>query len=115
MSKEIKICESHQYYETPLIWTYAFMGAEYWCPHCGNTSGMLGAGIEITETKELTKRHQAFIKYSSDYLHACGLSYASETMWKGKRIKPNKLPKYEIEKNRKIIEDWQHNIKIEEV
>ena len=57
MSEEfIRICRGHRDIETPLIWTFKFDGAEYWCPHCGHTAGMLGAGIEVPHTPELAKR-----------------------------------------------------------
>ena len=54
--KEIKICENHPEFEVPLIWTFAFNGAEYWCPYCGQNSGMLGAGEDVEETPELKER-----------------------------------------------------------
>jgi len=54
MSKEIRICREHEN-EIPLIWTFAFDGAEYWCPYCGQNYGMLGAGIKVEETEELKK------------------------------------------------------------
>ena len=61
------ICEKHLEYEVPLIFTFAFIGAEYWCPYCGNSSSMFGAGGEVEETPELIKRLNAYKKYSSEY------------------------------------------------
>ena len=40
----MKICDRHDEYEVPLIWTFAFSGCEYWCPYCGNKGGMMGTG-----------------------------------------------------------------------
>ena len=51
MSKKIKVCNCDE--KTPLLWTFKFDGAEYWCPRCGYTSGMFGAGIDIESTPEL--------------------------------------------------------------
>ncbi len=56
---EIRVCrhrEDGEYYDVPLVWTFAFMGAEYWCPYCGHTAGMLGAGEDVPSTDELEKR-----------------------------------------------------------
>ena len=50
MSKEITICSNC---ETPLIFTFCFAGAEYYCMGCGNTSGMLGGGDRVKLTPEL--------------------------------------------------------------
>lgn len=47
--KEIKICECG----TPLIWTFAFAYAEYYCLNCGFSGGMLGSGKCVPATKEL--------------------------------------------------------------
>ena len=67
---QIKICGNHQEYQVPLIWTFKFHGAEFWCPYCGYVSGMFGAGINVTETEELKERlakfEEATIPYLSD-------------------------------------------------
>lgn len=56
---EIRICDNH-IKQVPLIWTFKFAGAEYWCPFCGKKSGMLGAGkivkipgTDLLEQKEI--------------------------------------------------------------
>lgn len=50
---QIKVCNCDK--QTPLLFTFKFQGAEYWCPRCGYTSGMFGAGINIACTPELEK------------------------------------------------------------
>ena len=50
MNREIKVCSNC---EIPLIWTFHFPGAEYFCINCGYLSGMLGAGENVDETPEL--------------------------------------------------------------
>lgn len=47
---KIKVCEDCQ---VPLIWTFLFPYYEYYCLNCGGKWGMLGAGKDIPETKEL--------------------------------------------------------------
>ena len=52
MSKQIAIC---RYCKTPLIWTFAFIGAEYYCISCGSCTGMIGGADKVDETPELKK------------------------------------------------------------
>ena len=112
----MRICSYHQDYETPLIWTYAFRGAEYWCPYCGFSGGMLGSGDAIEETEELKKRLEIYEKLSEDYLHAHGTTYCIETMWKGERVKLGDLPEEEKQRLAKIREEgWKLNIKAEDL
>ena len=113
--KEIKICDDHLDYETPIIWTFAFNGAEYWCPHCGYTGGMLGAGTDVPETKELKIRLEKFQEFSYEFLNAIGTLICSQTEWGGKLISPNDLPQKEKDRLRKIIDEWEYEIKVEDV
>ena len=110
--KEIKICENHPEFEVPLIWTFAFNGAEYWCPYCGQNSGMLGAGEDIEETPELKERLKIYKKYSKKFLHANAILVCAETKYKGEWIKPKDLPRKEIDRLAKIREDWKYEVKL---
>lgn len=65
---EIKICSNHQEYQVPLIWTFKFRGAEFWCPYCGYQEGMFGAGTNVTQTDELKKRLELYKEASTKYL-----------------------------------------------
>jgi hypothetical protein len=49
MTKEIKICNCG----APLLWTFLYNGAEYFCLNCGYMAGMLGAGENVEATTEL--------------------------------------------------------------
>lgn len=69
MKYEMKICSMHTYH-VPLIWTFAFRGAEWWCPYCGYTGGMLGAGRNVKITRKLTDRLEKYKEMSKEYLHA---------------------------------------------
>ena len=116
MSEEkngIKICARHQDYRVPLIWTFAFMGAEYWCPYCGFTGGVFGSGIQVNKTPELIKRKESYEESTKEYLHAQGTTYCSETKWNGKFIKPGDLPQEEKEKLKKIRKEYKYDVKIE--
>ena len=46
----IRVCSTCQ---TPLIWTFAFTGAERYCINCGTTGGMLGFGDDESPTPDL--------------------------------------------------------------
>ena len=50
MAKEIMVCNEH---ETPLIWTFAFAYAEYFCMAGNHAGGMLGTGHKVEATPEL--------------------------------------------------------------
>jgi hypothetical protein len=115
MENDIKICPNHQEYQVPLIWTFAFSGAEFWCPYCGYKSGVLGAGKYIPSTPELQERHRRYKIYSDEYLHAVGIQICVSTMWEGTRIPPHELPQAEKERLHKVIMDWKSNVKIENV
>lgn len=68
MENEIKICSNHNYYQVPMIWTFVFPGAEYWCPFCGATEGMFGAGQDVANTPELQTRLEKYKDKSALYL-----------------------------------------------
>ena len=65
--EEIKICENHKEV-VPLIWTFKFYGAEYWCPYCGYTCGMLGAGKNVPVTDELKQAAKEWIEKAKPFL-----------------------------------------------
>jgi hypothetical protein len=54
MKDKIRCCNRHEK-NVKLISTFAFIGAEYWCPYCGANYGYLGAGrmVEYDENIEL--------------------------------------------------------------
>ncbi len=89
---EIRICSGHQEYPTPLIWTFAFNGAEYWCPACGITEGMLGAGELVPWTWKLHHRHLRYLKRSKRFLRAKGVLICARFKYKGQWIEPEKMP-----------------------
>ena len=112
--KTIKICPNHQDYEVPLIWTFAFPGAEYWCPYCGYLSGMFGAGEDVEETEELRKRLKAYEKASKKYLKANGILCCAETKYNGKWIPPKDLPSKTYDRYVKESKSWEYEKKMKE-
>lgn len=116
-NKEIRICDNHPEYQVPLIGTFAFMGAEYWCPYCGYNAGMFGAGefIEVgpEELEALTTRHMKYIEISKEFLHATGTACCSSLVYEGERMSPDELPAKEKNRLCKVREYWQYGIKAE--
>lgn len=91
--EKIKICSNHQDKEqTPLIWTFAFDYAEYWCPYCGCNEGMLGAGDDIEWTQELQDRHDKYKKESRAFLKAKCAMVCSWLTINGKKRTFDSLP-----------------------
>jgi len=111
-NEEIRICTSHQdELRTPLVWTFAFNGAEYWCPYCGKNEGMMGAGERVKSTAILRNRLKRFKKLSKDFLDAKCSQVCNSMMWEGKRITPDQLPQEEKDKRQKAIDDWKYEQK----
>lgn len=63
---EMRVCYCDG--KTPLIWTFKFDGKEYWCPRCGYTSGMLGAGKWAKTTPELLESLRVWTEKALPYL-----------------------------------------------
>lgn len=106
--KQIKVCSNHSEKQIPLIWTFAFPGAEYWCPYCGYTSGMFGAGENVPLTPELKIAAKEWGKRGKEFLSARSSLVCDMLKYKGKYIKPSELPKKEIEKRKKIVDEWKY-------
>lgn len=112
--KTIKICEYHQDYQVPLIWTFAFRGVEYWCPYCGNKSGMLGAGVSVDMTETLKRRLEEYKEKAEQFLFAQLRTCAIETEHEGAMIRPADLPDSVKEADVKIRTSWKYYQKIDE-
>lgn len=63
----MKVCSCHEE-QVPLIWTFKFDGKEYWCPACGYTSGMFGAGENVPQTPELLASLKEWTEKALPYL-----------------------------------------------
>jgi len=118
MNETIKICDKHEGTPTPLLFTFAFPRAEYWCSHCGHTAGIMGAGNNIKATKELIEKQEKLKKSKEDgiigeYLHANAILYCLETKWKGKWIEPQELPQKEKDRLKRLRDDTTYPIAYE--
>lgn len=114
-NEQIRVCKHHPEYIVPLIWTFAFPGAEYWCPYCGVKGGMLGTGISVDVTPELIEAEKRYEEFSSEFLHANGIKVCYTTNWMGEQIDPNDLPQEEKDRLKSIIENWQYEVKLENI
>lgn len=102
-TEKIRICSNHEK-EVPLIWTFAFPGAEYWCPYCGFTGGMLGSGELMNSTPELKRSLDEWKEKTKDYLRCKSRFVASSFIFEEKRIVFKELPISEIDRMYKVIE-----------
>lgn len=110
--KEIRVCGCDYEYQVPLIWTFAFNGAEYWCPYCGGNFGMMGAGEDIPITKEIFERGEKYKELSKEFLDAKSTGVCSGLVFEGKRISPDELPDKEKERVLKVITNWKYGVEI---
>ena len=104
---EIVVCNRHQE-DVPLIWTFAFNGAEFWCPACGAQYGMLGAGRDVKWTPRLQNKLAFYKEKSRQYLEANSRLHCSSLKHKGKWIKFNELPKKSKEYWIKKSKEWEY-------
>ena len=109
---EIKICSDHRDYEVPLISTFAFRGAEFWCPYCGTAEGMFGAGENVKTTRQLEVRSEMWEQHTEEFLTARSQLVCSSLIWKGKEIKPSELPQEEIDRCKQVVKDYVYEVKL---
>lgn len=107
----MKICSEHPEYQVPLISTFAFNGAEYWCPYCGYTGGMFGSGEDVKDTEKLHGRWYIYHEYSKLFLEAKGMWVCSARDFGGERIDRALIPDSVWEIIRPLAKSWKYNIK----
>lgn len=44
------LCRQHREIQVPMLWTFKFDGAEYWCPYCGYNTGAFGPDADEVDT-----------------------------------------------------------------
>jgi len=110
--EKIKICSHHQEKEkTPLIWTFAFRQKEYWCPYCGYTEGMFGAGENVELTKILTNRLKKYKKKSRAFLSARSSIICAYLTINGERRTFDSLPPQTRSYYKKKARSWKYKRK----
>jgi len=62
MSKQIRCCTCGN----PLISTFIYSGAEYYCIDCGSSYGFFDGYKDVDETQELNKRGEENLKWFLD-------------------------------------------------
>ena len=100
--QKIAIC----YCDTPLIWTFVFSGAEYWCPSCGNNYGMMGVK-KVELTPELKFQQIINTAATSKYLHAKAVFACVSMKIKGVDVKRADFPQSMLDKATKIIHEYE--------
>ena len=116
-AEQIILCDKHWHYQTPMIRTLAFMGAELWCPYCGNSTGWPFGEYAVEDvTEELKNRLAVYEVAARDYLLAYGIMTCVKTLWEGQWIKPEDLPQAEKDRLAAIREKgWKTEQKAEEI
>lgn len=71
----IAVCSSHPEFQVPLISTYKFKGAEFWCPFCGQCYGLFGNYLELKVTETLKNRLKKYKAHSTSYLESDNGTY----------------------------------------
>ena len=111
--KTIKVCSNHSDYVVPLIWTFAFPRKEYWCPYCGYTSGMFGAGENVASSQELEERLKHYTEKTREFRSA-----ASMVVGGGRRKKDDgslySLIDMDIKDREKLINIYENGWKKEQ-
>lgn len=111
--KTIAVCPHHEDHLVSMIFTFAFVGAEYWCPYCGHTCGMLEAERQPL-TQELLDQHEKYLVAYRPYIEAkstLAATYVEYPEGSGKMINPRYLPEEELARLRKIIEEgWKAEV-----
>jgi len=89
---EVTVCKYHNT-DTQLIWTFAFQYKEFWCPACGATYGMMGAGRNAKWNWRIHNQYVKDIKNSRKFLDANSTLNCTYFMYKGQKIKPAEMPR----------------------
>ena len=92
-------------FTVPMMATYVFPGAEYWCPYCGHTTGTMSAKT-VPATIKLLMVKDAYTELSKEFLKAKGYQVCKTFLFEGERIKPDQLPIKEVHRLQEIVKRW---------
>ena len=104
---EITVCDCHKK-DVQLIWTFAFPYKEFWCPYCGATYGMMGAGRNAKWTWKIHNEYVNNLKRSRMFLRAIAMKNCSKYKYKGEWIEPSKIPEKLLNYYNKQAEKWKY-------
>lgn len=105
--KYITICDEHKESQTPLIWTFAFNGYEYWCPFCFKTFGMLDSHIDVPRTESLEKKYSFYKDKTKKYLNAKATMICCGKNIKGKFVARKDFTRSRITRCKNIISHFE--------
>lgn len=71
--RQIMKIHEHEGYVIPLVSTFAFSGAELWCPFCGHTYGIFNAEPEVSRSPMLETIRMKYKEHWVDFLDATGM------------------------------------------
>ncbi len=104
----IRVCPEHKK-QVPLIFTFAFPGANYWCPHCGNTMRVPTKDCEKELTETLQKRREANLENTKEFLKAAQmLNSKKPILFGGRSIKPEDLPETEKKRLQEVVDGYEY-------
>jgi hypothetical protein len=106
------ICENHPERATPMIGTFAFQGAEFWCAWCGATEGIFNSCKKVEADPVLAERMIEDETLSKEYLKAVSSLSCSRLQWEGKWISPHDLPQAAVEQYQAICKAWKYRVTI---
>lgn len=112
MSDEIVVCDSCK--NMPLVWTFAFNGAEYWCPYCGKTFGCFGRD-RVKSTPKLEEKLWLYEKYSRKYLSAKSSQVCCERKINGKWVKQEDIPVKFKTRMAKIVKEYKYRMTVKKI
>lgn len=106
---EVTVCDCHDK-DVQLIWTFAFPYKEFWCPYCGATYGMMGAGRNAKWNWRIHNEYVENLRKSGNFLRANETLCCARFKYKGEWIKPSEMP----EKLRKYYQNqakkWEYKV-----
>jgi hypothetical protein len=106
---EVTVCGYHDK-DVQLIWTFSFPYKEFWCPYCGATYGMMGAGRDAKWTWKIHDEYVNNLNRSKKFLRANGTLCCARFKYKGEYIEPSKMPEklrnYYLKQSKK----WRYKV-----
>lgn len=104
----MKICGKHPERPTPLIWTFAFQGAECWCPYCGYRGGMFNGCPSVKATDALRVVAAEDEARAKPFLTAVASLSCGRLLFESGWVTPADLPPEQIEAYRRTREEWKY-------
>lgn len=105
-NRNINICHRDHENEVPLIFTFAFPGAEFWCPVCGFKCGMFGVIEMVPATEKLDKLEIAYRDRATPYLNYMSSKAGARIEDENGNLVPYEAPPAEYKYNNPIkLED----------